>query len=178
MTFFFFRVILYNMENIVLIGMPACGKSTAGVLAAKSLGYGFIDCDLVIQTQEKKLLSEIIAEKGAEGFIEIENRVNASLWADHCVIATGGSVVYGTEAMMHLSEIGKIIYLKLSYEKIKDRLGDFIVSRGVVIRKGNTLKELYEERIPLYEKYANTIVDCEDKNIEETVRAICLASKK
>lgn len=173
MTFFQECAILYFMENLVLIGMPACGKSTAGVLAAKTLGYGFIDSDLVIQTQEKCLLSELIEKRGIDGFIEVENKVNASIWAERCVIATGGSVIYGQEAMEHLSKIGKIVYLKLSFEEVKRRLGNIIVSRGVVIKRGESLKDLYEERVPLYEKYADCIIDCENMNIEETVRAIC-----
>lgn len=165
------------MDNLVLIGMPACGKSTAGVLVAKTLGYGFIDSDLVIQTQEKCLLSELIERKGVDGFIEIENKVNASIWADRCVIATGGSVIYGEEAMRHLSEIGKVVYLKLSFEEVERRLGNIIVSRGVVIKRGESLKDLYDERVPLYEKYADCVVDCENRSIEETVRTICEAVK-
>ncbi len=181
MTFFLRDGIMKNMENsrknIVLIGMPASGKSTAGVLAAKTLGFGFIDTDLVIQTQEKKLLSEILQEKGIEEFIRIENRINASLWAERCVISTGGSVVYGEEAMEHLRSIGTIVYLKASYEEIARRLGNIILARGVVIRKGESLRDLYDERVPLYEKYADYTVDCETHGVEDTVHAICLLAK-
>ncbi|MBP5242773.1 MAG: shikimate kinase [Clostridia bacterium] len=166
------------MENLVLIGMPACGKSTAGVLVAKTLGYGFIDTDLVIQTQEKRLLSEIIEEKGIDSFIELENKVNSSIWADRCVISTGGSVVYGDEAMRHFAEIGTIVYIKLSYEEIQKRLGGILVSRGVVIKKGEDLKDLYDERVPLYEKYAHYTVNCEGLSVEETVHAICRLMQK
>ena len=138
-------------SNIVLIGMPGVGKSTAGVVLAKVLGYEFIDADLVIQQQEGKLLHEIISEVGPDGFIAVENRVNSELDVEKSIIATGGSVVYGKEAMQHLHEIGAVFYLKLSYEELKNRLGD-LSERGVSIRKGQTLLDLYEERKPLYEK--------------------------
>ena len=110
-----------NMEknNIVLIGMPGVGKSTIGVILAKVLGYKFIDTDLIIQEKEQKLLSELIAENGVEGFIEIENKINSELKADKSVIATGGSVVYGTDAMENLKNIGKVIYLKQDFENIQ-----------------------------------------------------------
>ena len=130
-----------------------------------------MDSDLVIQEQEGKKLHELISEHGLEGFIEIEDRVNASLQPKKAVIATGGSVVYGKNAMEHLNEIGTVIYLKLSYESIEDRLGD-LTERGVVLRESQTLKDLYEERVPLYEKYANIVIDCDEKNIREIVTEI------
>lgn len=158
-------------DNIVLIGMPGAGKSTAGVILAKVLGYQFVDADLVIQEEEGKRLHEIIEEVGTDGFIEVENRVNASLTAEHSVIATGGSVVYGTEAMEHLKAIGTVIYLKLPYEVVRKRLSD-IKGRGVVLKDGQTLKDLYEERVLLYEKYADIIVDELGRNVEQTVEEI------
>lgn len=158
-------------NNIVLIGMPGVGKSTIGVVLAKMLGYDFIDADLVIQEKEKKLLREIIAEVGAEGFIEVENRVNSSIEAEHAIIATGGSVVYGAEAMAHLKEIGTVLYLKLPYEELQKRLRD-IKGRGVVLKDGQTLKDLYEERVPLYEKYADLTIDEERCSIEQTIDKI------
>ena len=158
-------------DNIVLIGMPGAGKSTAGVILAKVLGYQFVDADLVIQEEEGKRLHEIIEEVGTDGFIEVENRVNASLTAEHSVIATGGSVVYGTEAMEHLKAIGTVIYLKLPYEVVRKRLSD-IKGRGVVLKAGQTLKDLYEERVLLYEKYADIIVDELGRNVEQTVEEI------
>ena len=106
------------MKNVILIGMPGCGKSTIGVVLAKVLGYRFIDGDLLIQEQEGKLLSEIIAERGNEGFLEIENQVNRDLQADRSVISPGGSVIYGKEAMEHYQEIGVVVYLKLGYEAL------------------------------------------------------------
>lgn len=159
------------MKNIVLIGMPGVGKSTAGVVLAKVLGYEFIDADLIIQQQEGKLLREIIAEVGTDGFIEVENRVNSQIEMEKSVIATGGSVVYGKEAMQHLREIGTVVYLKVSYDILEKRLHD-IKGRGVVLKDGQDLRGLYEERVPLYEKYADITV-CEDNlNVEQTIEKI------
>ena len=153
-------------KNVILIGMPGCGKSTVGVVLAKILGCRFLDSDLLIQEQEDRLLSEIIGQEGIEGFEEIENRVNAGINVKKTVIATGGSVGYGKEAMEHLKSIGAVVYIKLPYEEIKHRLGD-LTKRGVAIRKGQTLRELYDERQPLYEKYADIIADEEGRSISE-----------
>lgn len=158
-------------SNIVLIGMPGVGKSTVGVILAKIMGYSFVDTDLLIQETEKKLLKEIIDEKGIDGFIEVENRVNSNLEAYRSVIATGGSVVYGEEAMKHLSDIATVVYLKLDYRKLRYRLGN-IKNRGVVIRDGQRLSDLYKERAPLYEKYADIIIDENGCGIEKTVKKI------
>lgn len=166
-----------NTKNIILIGMPGAGKSTVGVVLAKVLGCQFIDSDLVIQKEEGKLLKEIIAEAGPEGFIEVENRINAGLNAENAVVATGGSVVYGKEAMEHLREIGTIIYLYLPYEEIKRRLHD-IKGRGVVLKEGQTLKDLYEERTRLYEQYADVQIDESGLNVEETINAILESKDK
>lgn len=151
--------------------MPGVGKSTVGVILAKELGYQFLDADLLIQQKEGKFLREIIAEEGTEGFIEVENRVNVSICAERTIIATGGSVVYGREAMQHLKEIGTVVYLEVSYEIIKTRLAD-IKGRGVVLKNGQTLKDLYEERIPLYNKYADVVISEENLSIEETVQKL------
>lgn len=159
------------MKNIVLIGMPGAGKSTVGVVLAKRMGMSFMDSDLVIQEQEGKTLHKIIEEKGTEGFLVIEDRVNASINPKNTIVATGGSVVYGKNAMEHLSQIGTVCYLKLSYESIDDRLGD-LAQRGVALKDGQTLMDLYQERTPLYEKYANLTIDCENKNIREIVGEI------
>lgn len=151
-------------NNIVLIGMPAAGKSTVGVLLAKRLGYSFIDVDIVIQEQENKLLKEIIESDGLDGFMEVENRVNAGIVAERAVIAPGGSVIYGKEAMEHLKAIGTVVYLKISYEELLSRLGD-VVDRGVVLKEGMTLLDLYEERIRYFEKYADVTIDEEGKTM-------------
>ena len=158
-------------DNIVLIGMPGSGKSTVGVILAKVLGYSFIDSDLLIQKAEKKLLKDIIAREGQEGFLKIENRVNASIETEKSVIATGGSVVYCQEAMEHLKEIGTVIYLQLDYPILRRRLGN-LIGRGVVLKEGQTLKDLYEERVPLYEKYADYIIDEKKTNAEGTLQKI------
>ena len=158
-------------NNIVLIGMPGCGKSTVGVVLAKNIGFRFLDSDICIQEQENCLLHEIIAREGMDGFLAIENKVNASLNVKKHVIATGGSAIYGCEAMEHLKEIGTVVYLKLPYEEIKERLGD-LVKRGVTFREGQTLFNLYEERIPLYEKYADITIECDKKVIRDIVHEI------
>lgn len=163
--------ILQKKNNVVLIGMPGCGKSTVGVVLAKNLGYRFLDSDICIQEQEERLLHEIITEEGLDGFLTIENRLNASLDVRRHVIATGGSAVYGSEAMEHFACIGTIVYLKLPYEDIRERLGD-LVKRGVALKAGQTLSDLYEERVPLYEKYAEITVDCRDKAIRDIVAEI------
>lgn len=158
-------------KNIVLIGMPGAGKSTIGVILAKVMGYRFVDSDLVIQEEEHRLLKDIIAEDGVEEFVKIENRINASLDVDKSVIATGGSVIYGAEAMEHLREIGTVVYIRLRYEEIRARLGD-LSQRGVVLREGQTLLDLYNERCPLYEKYAHIAVDGDGMQIVEVMEAI------
>ncbi len=147
-----------KLNNITLIGMPASGKSTVGVLLAKRLGYSFVDVDIVIQEQEGRLLKDIIATEGQDGFLAVENRINAGLNVRHSVIAPGGSVIYGKEAMEHLKEISTVVYLKLSYDSVEERLGN-LVDRGVVLKDGMTLRDLYEERVPYYEKYADITID-------------------
>lgn len=162
------------MNNIVLIGMPGAGKSTLGVVLAKVMNYRFMDADLEIQEQEKRKLSQIIEEEGTERFMEIENRVNASIKAQETVIATGGSVVYCQEAMEHLKSIGTVVYLKLSLTNLEKRLGN-LKGRGVVLKDGQTLRDLYEERVPLYERYADITVDEEERDLEETLEAVLKA---
>jgi shikimate kinase len=157
--------------NIVLIGMPTAGKSTVGVILAKLKGYDFVDSDLVIQNQEKRLLKTIIEQDGIDGFINIENHVNASICVDNSIIATGGSVVYGIEAMSNLESIGTLVYLKTSYETIQKRLED-AKQRGVVLRENQTLFQLYQERCPLYESYADIIIDTDNLGVEEVVAKV------
>ena len=156
------------MENIIFIGMPAVGKSTVGVVVAKRLGYQFIDTDLLIQEEEGNLLREIIEKKGIDGFLEIEDRVNAKVEVHNTVISPGGSVVYCENAMKHYKEIGTVVYLMASYETINKRLKS-AKNRGVVLRAGQTLKDLYDERVPLFERYADLTV-CEDGlKLEDTI---------
>jgi shikimate kinase len=156
------------MKNIILIGMPAVGKSTVGVVVAKRIGYEFIDTDLLIQRQEKRLLKEIIAEEGNERFLEIENQVNRDLQVENAVISPGGSVVYCEEAVRHFKEIGTVIYLHATYEDIYKRITN-AKNRGVVLKEGQTLKDLYDERVKLFEKYADYTVSEEGLSLEETI---------
>ena len=158
-------------DNIILIGMPGVGKSTVGVILAKVMGYQFVDADLLIQQQEGKLLREIIEEVGTDGFIQVENRVNASIQCEKTIIATGGSVVYGKEAMEHLKEIGTVVYLEVPFSTLEKRLSD-IKGRGVVLIDGQTLYDLYMERTPLYESYADVRVSEEGLNVEQTVELL------
>lgn len=155
-------------NNIVLIGMPGAGKSTLGVILAKVMGMNFIDSDLVIQNEEGRLLSRIIEEEGPESFLKIEERINKGLNPKQAVIATGGSVVYGQEAMEHLQKIGIVVYLKLSCTAVLSRLRD-VRGRGVVLREGQTLEGLYSERSVLYEKYAHLTVEEDGLTVEETL---------
>lgn len=162
------------MKNIVLIGMPGVGKSTVGVILAKILNYDFVDCDLIIQKKTDKLLCEIIKENGTDGFIKIENQIISSLKLEKTVIATGGSAVYGKEAMENLKKSSVVVYLELELNSLKKRLSD-IKNRGVVIKDGQSIDELFCEREALYKKYADIIV-CEDGlNVEETIEKIRFA---
>lgn len=156
------------MKNIIFIGMPASGKSTVGVVVAKRLGYGFVDTDLLIQAQEKKLLKEIIAEVGNEGFLQIENQVNRDVNVERSVISPGGSVVYCEEAMNHFKEIGTVVYLKVPFETINQRISN-AKNRGVVLKEGQTLKDLYDERTALFEKYADYTISEDGLSLEETI---------
>lgn len=159
------------MNNVVLVGMPGSGKSTIGVVLAKVLGYEFLDSDLVIQKQENRKLSEIIADEGTDGFLAIENNVIKNIKVKRTVIATGGSAVYGDEGMEHLKRIGTVVYLKIGYKELCHRLGD-LKSRGVVLKDGQTFQQLYKERVPLYEKYADVVIEEKNKYIREIVDEI------
>ena len=159
------------MNNIILIGMPGVGKSSIGVILAKELGMQFLDSDLLIQEREQRLLREILEQDGVDGFLQIEERINSSIEAEKAVIATGGSAVYSEKAMRHLKEIGTVVYLKLEYEPLSRRLGN-LHNRGVVLREGQTLMDLYAERSELYEKYADHIVDETGRDMEQTLAAV------
>ena len=154
--------------NIILIGMPGVGKSTVGVIAAKTLGMQFTDVDLLIQAQEHMLLEQLIAQKGIDGFLDIENRIGAAIDTERTIIATGGSMIYGKEAMANLRRQGMIIYLQLSYPLLERRLGD-LKKRGVILRKGQDLYGLYLERTPLYEAWSDAVICCDHLGIEEVV---------
>lgn len=160
-----------DLKNIVLIGMPGCGKSTVGVLLAKALGIDFIDTDVVLQAREKRKLQEMINEIGVDAFLEKEQEAILALDVSRTVIATGGSVVYGDAAMQHLRRCGCIVYIRLPYEEIENRLSN-LATRGVTLRDGQTLRDLYLERVALYEKYADIVFDAYGLDIETTVREL------
>lgn len=162
------------MKNIILIGMPAVGKSTVGVVVAKQLGYQFIDTDLLIQEKENRLLKEIIEDEGIEGFLRIEDEVNSSVNAQKAVISPGGSIVYCQNAMEHFENIGTVVYLQASFETITNRLEN-AKGRGVVLKDGQTLKDLYDERVELFEKYADVIICQDGLELEESVEAVVQA---
>lgn len=167
-----------NKNNcVVLIGMPGCGKSTVGVLLAKAMLYSFLDTDLLIQQKEKKPLQELVNTLGVDGFCKVEESVVSAVGQQqNAVIATGGSVVYSERAMKHLGEMGRIVYLKLDVCEIVRRVNN-IKTRGIAMHHGETLEDLYAERVPLYEKYADITVDCNALTAEECVTAVADAIK-
>lgn len=158
-------------NNITLIGMPASGKSTIGVILAKFIRYDFLDTDLLIQRQTGHSLAELIAEHGVDGFCEIENEICSKVHAENTIIATGGSVVYGEDAMQHFKDIGKVVYLQTSLRDLRRRIGD-LEKRGVALKDGMTFKDLYNERVPLYERYADITIDETHRRREEIAQAI------
>lgn len=164
-----------NKENIILIGMPGSGKSTCGVLAAKALLKNFFDTDLLFQGLEEKRLQDIIDDDGIEYFLSAEERAILSLDINATVVATGGSVVYSDKSMEHLKKSGKIIYLHLSYNTMVDRIKN-ITTRGVVVKEGDSLEDMYNERLPMYQKWADVVINCDNNTVEQTVEKIVKAS--
>ncbi len=157
--------------NVILIGMPSAGKSTVGVVLAKVLGLDFIDTDLLIQSRTGRRLEEIIRERGVDAFLDLEGEVCAALEARNAVIATGGSVVYREAAMEHLRRLGTLVYLQVDYAELERRLTD-AAERGVALREGQTLRDLYEERRVLYERWARLRVPEGEMDLEQTVAAV------
>lgn len=146
-------------DNITLIGMPGAGKSTLGVVLAKRLGYRFVDTDLLLQEGTGMLLSDLIERRGIEGFIEEENKLLEGLRCSHHVIATGGSAVYSEQGMENLKKLGRVVFIDIDMTELPKRLRTDLFTRGVVIRSGSTLQDLYDERRPLYQKYADITVN-------------------
>ena len=158
-------------DNVILIGMSGAGKSTLGVLLAKALGKSFVDTDLLIQQREEKLLQQILNEKGQEYFMEIEEDVISTLSAKNSVVATGGSVVYSDRGMKHLREIGFLVYLQVEDGELLGRISN-ITTRGIVFKGSGDFRSVYEERKPLYEKYADLTVNCSGGTVERSVERI------
>lgn len=160
-----------DKRNVVLIGMPGAGKSTIGVLLAKAMGKSFIDTDLLIQQNESELLQNIIDKRGIESFLKVEEEVVLKADIRNSVVATGGSVIYSEPAICHLKDRGTLIYLKLNYNEIEKRIMN-IKSRGIAIKHGQNLLDIYKERVPLYEKYADIIINCSGKEMEDIITEI------
>ena len=160
-------------SNIVLIGMPGAGKSTLGVVLAKILGMDFVDGDILIQNQVGNTLQKIIDAQGVDGFLQVENDVLAAVDVQNTVISTGGSAIYSDEAMRHLTDIGTVVYLDVSLEELRSRLGS-LHERGVVLRKGvsMSLDEIFEERGPLYRKYAEVTLQTDGLTVREATRKL------
>lgn len=156
--------------------MPGSGKSTCGVVAAKMLLKNFYDTDLLIQNLEGKSLQKIIDTNGADYFIAAEEKAILTLDLKGTVIATGGSVVYSDRAMKHLKSLGKIIYLHLSYDAMCSRISN-LSTRGVLMKNGESLKDMYDERLPLYNKWAQAVINCSNNRVDETAAAIVRAAK-
>ena len=159
------------MRNLILTGMPACGKSTLGVVIAKTLGMKFVDTDLLIQEVQNCKLQEIIDERGMQEFLRIEEKVLSEIEAENSIISTGGSAVYSDKAMKHLGSIGDVVYIKLSLDEIERRLNN-IKTRGIAMKPGETLADLYNMRVPLYEKYADITIETEGMGIEESIEVL------
>ncbi len=155
-------------DNLILIGMPTSGKSTVGIILAKALGYDFVDLDLVMQKSAGKKLAKIMEDRGIDGFLKLEEETALSLECHRTVIAPGGSIIYGEKAMEHLQSLGKVIYLQIDLDMLNERLHD-AKNRGVTLREGQTIEQLYEERVPLYEKYADLTLSESGHALEDMV---------
>lgn len=162
------------MNNIILIGMAGSGKSSVGVILAKKLGFDFLDTDLVLQRQENRLLWQILSDDGLDSFYRAEEKALLSVTAERTVIATGGSAIYYENAMKHLKELGIVVWLKLPYEEIERRINN-LATRGVAMKEGMTLRDVFNEREPLYRKYADITIECAgttERNAEQIIRAV------
>lgn len=162
------------MDNIILIGMPGSGKSTVGVLLAKALGFDFIDTDLTLQQREGALLQDILNKRGTQAFLDLEQAAICSVNCENSVISPGGSCVCRERSMARLKDLGRVVYLRLPLKELEARLNN-ISTRGIAMEPGQTLKDLYDYRTPLYQRWADLTVDCAGQNLEETVAAVLRA---
>ena len=160
-----------HRKNIVLIGMPGAGKSTVGVVLAKTIGMQFIDTDILIQERTGRKLQEILDQDGPDAFKRIEEETILSLHPRRAVIATGGSVVCSEAAMAHLKSIGVVVYLKIGYDEMVKRLRNS-TTRGILLLPGQSLREMYEERVPLYERYADLTAPCSGRDLESVLESV------
>lgn len=160
------------MKNIILIGMPGCGKSTIGVVLAKTLGIGFVDTDLIIQQCENRLLQDIINRDGTEFFLDCEEKAVMTVNCSNSVIATGGSVIFRERAMNFLKNSGIVIYLNVPVSELNDRLSN-IKTRGIAAKKGESITDIYKTRSPLYEKFADYTIDVNNMSVEQVIEEIC-----
>lgn len=158
-------------NNVVLIGMPGSGKSTCGVVLAKALGYSFEDTDLLISKKAGKRLQSILDNDGVAEFLRLEEEIGSSVECDGSVIATGGSMVMSEKAMIHLKEIATVVYISVPIDELLHRIKNF-KTRGIVFEHGETFEDLFNERTPLYQKYADITVEFKDDNLETTVEKI------
>ncbi len=159
------------MKNIVLIGMPGCGKSTIGVILAKTLGMSFVDTDLIIQQRENRLLQNIIDKDGLESFLDIERDAILSVDCKNSVISTGGSAVFRKEAMTHLKNDGIIIFIDVAPETLKKRLSN-IKTRGIAAGKDESVDDIFNQRLPLYKEYADFVLTVENESVETSVERL------
>lgn len=164
------------MDNITLIGMPGSGKSTVGVVLAKMLGYGFLDADLLIQARQDALLQELLDRFGLEAFLDMERDAIRSIVCHRTVIAPGGSCVLRRDAMEHLKELGQIVYLRLGFSELEHRITN-LADRGIAFAPGQGLREVYDQRVPLYERWADLVVDADGQSLKETLAAVVHALK-
>lgn len=163
-----------RMDNIILIGMPGSGKSTAGKALAKALGKEFLDVDPVIEQREGAPLQRLLDTHGVEAFLDMEGAAICSVECENTVIAPGGSCICRESAMEHLRKLGTVVYLKLSYPEVERRIHN-MADRGIALQPGQTLADVYDYRTPLYERYTHITVEADGQSLTQTVESIKLA---